>query len=57
MVLEEDAGFKKYLLMIRMKVGLHNVRAKLEGDPAYSKSDAELFCTQEEIDAANYMMC
>jgi hypothetical protein len=42
--------------MIRMKVGLHNIRAKLEGDPDYEKTDADLFATEEELEAANYMM-
>jgi len=27
--LEEDAGFKKYMMMKRMKIPLHNIRAKI----------------------------
>jgi hypothetical protein len=54
--LAEDPNFKKFISMYRMKIGLHNIRSKLRGDPVYKESDIDLFADPEEIKLADTMM-
>ena len=55
--LEMDSGFKKYLMMYRMKIPLVNIRNKITNDAAgYTKADIDLFATNDEIEAANYSL-
>lgn len=53
--LENDAGFKKYLMMYRMKIPLINIRNKIEAesDGTYAKGDIDLFAAQLEIEEAD----
>ena len=52
--LENDASFKKYLMMYRMKIPLINIRNKIEVETTdYNASDIDLFATKDEIDNAN----
>lgn len=55
--LETDAGFKKYLMMYRMKIPLVNIRNKIAGDDSgYTKTDIDLFATADEIEQANFSL-
>lgn len=55
--LEIDAGFKKYLMMKRMKMGLAVIRKKIRDDAAgYKPSDIDLFADAEEIKEADFML-
>ena len=55
--LEADAGFKKYLMMYRMKMPLIIIRNKIESDQSgYERGDIDLFATQLEIEEANYSL-
>ena len=55
--LEIDAGFKKYLMMKRMKMGLAIIRKKIRDDDAgYKPSDIDLFADAEEIKEADFML-
>ena len=51
--LEQDAGFKKYLMMYRMKIPLVNIRNKIIAEGTFTKDDIDLFADQQEIDDAN----
>ena len=55
--MEEDANFKTYLMMKRMKIPLINIRNKIEADgKGYTAADIDLFADQEEIAEANQSM-
>ena len=51
-----DAGFKKYLMMYRMKIPLVNIRNKIANDGGYTKEDIDLFADPGEIEAANFSL-
>ena len=55
--LEEDPGFKKYLMMRRMKIPHYNIRAKIRDTEQgkYTVADIDLFADKHEIEEANYM--
>lgn len=55
--LEVDPGFKKYLMMKRMKMGLAIIRKKIRDDGgAYTPKDIDLFADAGEIAEADYML-
>ena len=52
-----DSGFKKYLMMYRMKIPLVNIRNKITNDAAgYTKADIDLFASPDEIENANFSL-
>ena len=52
-----DAGFKKYLMMHRMKIPLVNIRNKIANDDGgYTKADIDLFASPDEIEQANFSL-
>ena len=55
--LQEDPGFKKYLMMRRMKIPHYNIRAKIRDTEQgkYTIADIDLFADKAEIEEANYM--
>ena len=57
MQLEDDPAFKTYKMMLRMKMGLHNIRAKIRatGGP-FTESDIDLFASELEKKEADQMM-
>ena len=42
--------------MYRMKIPVHNIRAKIRDEGTYKKEDLDLFCTEEEKKDADFMM-
>lgn len=55
--LEVDPGFKKYLMMKRMKMGLAIIRKKIRDDGgSYTPKDIDLFADAGEIAEADYML-
>lgn len=54
MQLEEDPGFKGYLMMKRMKIPLINIRTKIRAEAkGYTIEDMNLFADKEEIEFAD----
>lgn len=57
MKLEEDPGFKSYLMMKRMKIPLINIRMKIKDEnKGYTIEDINLFADKEEIESADFML-
>ena len=54
--LSEDPNFKKFLSMYRMKIPVHNIRAKIRDEGTYKKEDLDLFWTEEEKKDADFML-
>ena len=54
--MENDASFKKYLMMYRMKIPLINIRNKIATEGGYTKDDINLFATPKEIEEADYSL-
>ena len=52
--LENDPGFKAYLMMKKMRIPLINIRKRMKMEnKGYSFKDMDLFADKEEIETAN----
>ena len=52
--LEDDANFKKYLSMLKMKIPLIHIRTKIAADAlGYTSKDIDIFAAKEDIAIAD----